>query len=223
MRSIKNKWVWRLGTLFVLALAGCLITFGIQDFLRQYNTTHNPRPTVTQTIITNSTDRPDETPPTESCAAYSVAADHPERMNIPSINVSGCIEQVGLDQYGAIAVPDNIYTTGWYVNSALPGQPGLSVIDGHISGYYNVNGIFQHLYQLKDGDTFTITLGSGRILSYKVYDEQSIPLDKAVQVLFSKNPEIESQLNLITCGGQYDKNTKLYTHRIIVSAALVGV
>lgn len=223
MRSIKNKRAWRLGVLVLLVLAGCLITFGIQGFLRQYSATHNPHPTVTQTIITNSIDRPDETPPTDSCAAYSVAADHPERINLPTIGVSGCIEQVGIDQYGAIAVPNNIYTAAWYVKSALPGQPGLSVIDGHISGYYNVDGIFQHLDQLKSGDTFTITLGSGRVLSYKVYDEQSIPLDNAVRVLLTKSPGVESQLNLITCGGQYDKNTKLYTHRIIVSAALLDV
>ncbi len=135
--------------------------------------------------------------------------------------MKSCIERGGVDQTSAIAVPDNMYMTGWYVNSVLPGQPGLRVIDGPISGIYDVNAVFRHLENLQAGDMFSITLGSGKVLQYKVYREQSVPLNDAVKVPLAKDAAVTSQLNLITCGGQYNKDTKLYDHRIIVSAQLL--
>lgn len=203
-------------------LVGCL-AYGGWNLWRWYHTTHNPHPTVTTKTITYSTSTPDETKPTAACASYEVAADHPKRIQIPRLGVDGCIVQVGIDQNGAIAVPNNIYTAAWYVKSTLPGQPGLSIIDGHISGYYNQDAIFQHLDRLRAGDTLSVTLGSGRVLRYQVTKEQSVPLADAVSVLLAKEPTIASQLNLITCGGQYNKQTKLYDHRIIVSAKLLDI
>jgi LPXTG-site transpeptidase (sortase) family protein len=102
-----------------------------------------------------------------------------------------------------------------------PGEPGLSVIDGHISGIYNTDGIFQHLDKLKNGDTFTVTLGSGKRLTYSVYDNRSVPVGEAVAALLRQDAGVKSQLNLITCGGQYNKASDSYDHRVIVSAKLV--
>jgi len=204
----------------IVVLVGCLV-YGGWNVWGWYHTTHNPHPTVTTKVITYSTSTPDETKPTAACASYRVTANYPKRIQIPRLGVDGCIVQVGVDQNGAIAVPNNIYTAAWYVKSVLPGQPGLSIIDGHISGYYNQDAIFQHLDRLRAGDTFSVTLGSGQVLQYQVTKEQSVPLASAVSVLLAKDPAITSQLNLITCGGHYNKQTKLYDHRIIVSAKLL--
>lgn len=207
-------------TLFVAGVA--ILTYALLGLWGQYHATHEPHPVVTTSVITHSTDTPSETKPTDACKTYTVPADHPKYIAIPEINGSGCVVQVGIDQHGAIAVPDNIYTAAWYVNSVLPGQPGLSVIDGHISGRYNQDAIFQHLNQLKSGDQFTITLGSGVVLRYQVFKEQLVPLDSAVGILLTKDPTVTSQLNLITCGGVYDKKIGLYDHRVIVSAKLIN-
>lgn len=204
----------------LLFVAILCLGYGGYGLWQQYHVTHESHPTITDKVITYSTSQPSETKPTEACNEYTTENSLPERINIPSIAVSGCILQVGIDQHGAIAVPDNIYAAGWYIRSGPPGQPGLSIIDGHISGQYNIDAIFQHLDQLKSGDTFTVTLGSGKVLTYEVYKTQSVPLGEAAQVLMDKDSEVSSQLNLITCGGQYDKDSKLYDHRIIVSAAL---
>jgi len=207
----------------VVALVGlCLVTYGTKELWRRYRITHTPHPTLTKVVITHSTDTPSETPPTDACANYRVAPSYPKRIDLPSIDAGGCIEQVSIDQYGQIAVPTNIYTAAWYVKSVLPGQPGLSIIDGHISGRYNTDGIFEHLDRLKPGDTFTVTLGDGTVLSYRVFKEQSVPLNQAVDTLLTKDSNVTaSQLNLITCSGQYNKSTKLYDHRTIVSAELL--
>ncbi len=208
-------------TFGVAVIALALIAYGVSGLLVRYRTTHTPPKTITHQVITDTTDAPSETKPTDACTNYQVGAAYPKRIDIDNISANGCIEQVGLTNTGAIATPDNIYAAAWYTETVLPGQPGLSVILGHISGRYNVDGIFQHLNKLKAGDIFTVTLGSGKVLRYQVYREQSVPLDNGVSVLLAKDLNIQSQLNLITCGGQYDKAIRSYDHRIIVSAKLV--
>lgn len=49
----------------------------------------------------------------------------------------------------------------------------------------------------------------------------AVPLGESAKVLQTKDPNVASQLNLITCGGRYDKATKLYDHRTIISAKLL--
>lgn len=185
-----------------------------------YRATYESNSFVTGKVINYSTAQPSENKPTEACNEYTTDDAMPERINISAIGVSGCILQVGIDQHNAIAVPDNIYVAGWYIRSSPPGKPGLSVINGHMSGQYKVDALFQHVDRLKAGDSFTITLGSGKVLTYEIYKTQTVQLDVSARVVLDKDPNVSSQLNLITCGGQYDKNSKFYDQRIIVSAAL---
>lgn len=48
----------------------------------------------------------------------------------------------------------------------------------------------------------------------------TVDLDKAASVLFSQHPTTTNQLNLITCGGTYNREARLYNKRIIVTAEL---
>lgn len=205
----------------LMIIASMLLTLGALGLYSWYRATHEPAPAISSSVVTHSTETPSETPPTKACENYQVAADHPRKIDIPSIGASGCIEKVGIDQHGAIAVPTNIYLAGWYVNSALPGEKGLSIIDGHISGRYSETAIFQHLAKLKAGDTFTVTRGDGEKLNYKVLETTTVPVEQAMDVLMAQEEDVESQLNLITCGGKYDKETKLYDKRVIVSGELL--
>lgn len=212
MRSTIVALVFLLGT--VLIVSGC------RNLLYRQRAVDNPHPTIKHTVITYSTDTPDETKPVDACAGYKAARTHPKSISLPTIHAGGCLEQVGIDQHGNVGAPDNIYTAAWYVKSVLPGQPGLSIIDGHLNGRYKSDGIFEHLHVLKVGDQFTVTRGDGNVLKYKVYNAQSVSLDRAAAVLFTHDDSIVSQLNLITCGGAYNKAARLYDHRTIISAAL---
>lgn len=227
VKSLKNNHrnVGLKKQLFFIAvlIIGCiLIACGGYGLWQNYRVTHNPHPTITTKVITSSTTTPDETKPTDACANYKVGNQYPERLNMKSIGVNACIEQVGIDQHGAIAVPDNIYTVAWYVNSVLPGEPGLSVIDGHISGLYNVDAVFQYLDQIKIGSTFTVTMGGGKVYTYEVYANTSVPLEDAATTLLQSDKGVTSELNIITCGGEYNKKTKLYDHRVIIRSALLN-
>lgn len=197
------------------------IAYGSYGLWRWYRATHNPKVTINQQATTYSTDQPDETRPPADCSSSKTKAKKPERIKIESININGCIVQIGIDQHGAVAVPGNIYLAGWYTNSALPGQAGLSIIDGHIRGRYKDDAIFQNLHKVKTGDIITIAMRDGQQLRYKAYSNQSIPVGDATKVLFTKDKNIAYQLNLITCGGAFNNKTNTYEKRVIVSAVLM--
>lgn len=224
VRRSKSRNKKLLVTLIIIVILGALtlVGYGAWQLWLRHQATNNPNPVVSTQIVTHSTDSPDETKPTEACASYKAAAQNPERISIPSLQVEGCIESVGIDQHGAVAVPTNIHVAGWFVDSARPGEPGVSIIDGHINGNFTNDGIFQHLDALKQGDMFTVKKGDGTELTYETVSVRSVPLDEAAEVLFSHDPAIISQINLITCGGSWNEEIKQFDHRIIAIAKLVN-
>ncbi|HSI20767.1 MAG TPA: class F sortase [Verrucomicrobiae bacterium] len=175
-------------------------------------------PTPTPEVVT-STDTPSE--------EVVVATDYPfpplptesQRLVVPSIGVDGYIQRVGIDQYKNIAVPTNVHLAGWFTQSVVPGEKGLSIIDGHVNGRKGA-GIFSKLAQVSKGDEITITLANGTARVFEVVSVTTIPTEEAANSLFSQDPAIERQLNLITCSGIYERASKDFTHRTIVAARL---
>ncbi len=172
-------------------------------------------------IITYSVDTPSETPITtaENTFSWTGKENDPKYITIPSINTEGYIINVGIDQNGAMAVPPNVHLAGWFIESVRPGQKGLSIIDGHVDGT-SVGGIFRHLNELNEGDRFTITMGDEKVLNYVIRQKHTVKTEEAANILFSKDSAIQSQLNLITCGGTYLEDQRTYDHRVIVVAEL---
>ena len=186
------------------------------------NPSSNPiSATNTETITTNSpNDKPSEVVPNNTYKWPGNSAD-PMQISIPSLSTEGYIQKVGIDANGQMAVPSNVHMAGWYVNSAVPGNRGLSIIDGHVDGYTTKQGIFHNLNELRVNDIITITFGSGVKKNFQVFSNMSVPLSASDSALFSQNPAIANQLNLITCTGLYDQAAKTYDQRAIISARLV--
>jgi sortase (surface protein transpeptidase) len=165
-------------------------------------------------VVATSTDAPSEAiidPKSE----YKVAPDQPRRIIMPAIEASGFIQRVGTDKTGAVAVPSSIHMAGWFVSSAKPGDKGLSLIDGHVSGKIRP-GIFKRLKELRPGDSFDVEFGD---LSRRKFTVVSVTAYKAADAtlhLFDQQAGIENQLNLITCGGRFDPKTEQYEDRILV-------
>ncbi len=170
--------------------------------------------------ITYSTDEPSEDQP-DNNYVWRGWPEEPKRIIIPSIDVNGFIQKVGIDQNQQIAVPNNIHIAGWFVNSVRPGEQGLSIIDGHVDGRFSSNGIFKRLGELKTGDEYQVELGSGKLLQYRVLEVATVTTDQAAGVLFSQNSGVSSQLNLITCTGSWNSDAREYDQRIIVTSELI--
>lgn len=180
-----------------------------------------PAPAEIADIITYSTDNPSESKPDPSSFAWRGDAVMPKYINLPTIKSEGFIQRVGIDQHKAVAVPNNIHIAGWYAGSQLPGTNGLSIIDGHLDGRTSA-GIFNKLAELKANDKFTVTFGDNSTRGFIVRRVQSVAAADAASLLFSQDPAIAQQLNLITCGGNFDNGKRTYDERIIVIAESVA-
>lgn len=217
-RRILSKF-WRHKRTTVVCLVGfCLIGYGSFGLWQKYYTTHNPNPIISTEVITNSTNKPDETP--VPCAEYKVANDMPRRIILPSIGTEGCIQKVGVDQNNAVAVPSNIHLAGWFVNSVKPGDKGVSLIDGHVRGKYGP-AIFTDLKKLSSGDKFQVEFGDQSIRNFEVVSTEELSIESASKQMLTPKQGIERQLNLITCGGNFDRNNQQYDKRVLVVSKLV--
>lgn len=170
-------------------------------------------------VVTHSTDTPSEEKP-DSGYKWQGDTRDPKKITISSIGVDAYLQNVGVDQKSEIAVPNNIHLGGWFVDSVRPGSKGLSIIDGHLNGN-SQDGIFVDLEKVRQGDTYTVEFGDGSKKQFRVKAVQTVDLKDAASVLFSQDPSITNQLTLVTCGGVFDRQARLYGKRVIVISELV--
>lgn len=205
-----------LAALFSIAL----LVYGVYGLVRRENTINQDVPVIETELITESVAEPSESLPEEACRDYKVAADMPRRIIIPSLNISGCIQRVGIDQENNIAVPTNIHLAGWYADSAIPGESGVSIVAGHVLGRY-LDAIFAKLNQLPVGEIIEIEMGDLSIRRFEVKSIDNYDLASADKEIFASTDGIEKQLNLITCSGEYDDQERTYKDRLLVRAQLL--
>lgn len=209
MRKPKKQTVLIIATVVMAALTTAVVVIP-----RLPKKTSTPPET-----ITHSTDTPDENKANAENYNWRGAGDEPKKLTINKIGVDAYVQRMGVDQNQQIAVPTNVHLTGWFVDSVKPGQDGLAIIAGHVSGR-TTNGVFEHLKDLNKGDSFQVELGNGTKLTYTVVNKTQVKSDQAASALFSQEPNVKSQLNLVTCGGNFDKTTNQYQDRIIVAGEL---
>ncbi|RTK94721.1 class F sortase [Candidatus Saccharibacteria bacterium] len=190
-----------------------LISVGVNAAYKWHGVQHGGVP-AGHTVATASTDQPSEQRPPSS---YSVPADKPLSIQLPTIKAEGFIQQVGADKNNQMVVPSNVHMAGWYTKSVLPGANGLSIIDGHVNGLY-AKGIFANLGKLKSDDAFTVTFGDKSVKNFKVKKVQTVSVKEADTALYVRDTSIAKQLNLITCGGKFNKADRTYDARIIIVA-----
>lgn len=175
---------------------------------------------IQKTTLKESPNKPEEVDPVKAGYIWQGSAEDPKKLVISKIRVDSYVQNVGIDN-NQIVAPSNIYIAGWYVNSARPGKKGLSIIDGHLNGFKH-DGIFINLDKLRPGDELSIEMGNGSKYNYKVIGNDTVDEKKASAYLFNQSPKVIKQLNLITCGGNYDKNNRYYDKRVIVSAEQIN-
>lgn len=202
--------------LIFLVVAGAIIV--LSKFPRSKQEAVSSLPESYGEIVNYSPDVPDETPPGTNYQWKGGTKD-PKLIRIPSVGVEGYIQKVGIDQKQQITVPANVHLAGWFVNSVRPGEKGLSIIDGHRNGIYT-NGIFRELEKLKPGDSYEIEFGDSSVKKFKVMTVKTLTTAETASELFSQSPQVSNQLNLITCGGEYNSQARAYEQRVLVTSVL---
>src|SRR3989344_309846 len=147
----------------------------------------------------------------------------PARLIIPSIGVDATIQSVGLSWKGngTMGIPTNFTDVAWYNQGPKPGMPGIAVINGHVDGKDVEEAVFYNLGKLKPGDAVEVVDKKGNTARFRVVGSKTYDYDSPTTDIFIGDGS-KSQLNLITCSGDWDKEKRLYQQRIVVTAELVA-
>ena len=172
------------------------------------------------TQIVVSDDDPSSNKPEDEGYVWRGAPDEPKQIEISSIGVKAYIQKVDVTSKQQVAAPNNIYLAGWFVRYPKPGEQGLSIIDGHIVDKSD-QGVFTRLGEMQPADEFSVVFGDNSRKTFSVIETRVVDTDKAESVLFSQNPLVRNQLNLITCGGTYDESSRVFNKRVIVISELM--
>jgi LPXTG-site transpeptidase (sortase) family protein len=125
---------------------------------------------------------------------------------------------LGVQPDGSMDPPPSPDVVGWYRMSARPGQPGNSVLAGHVDWGQNT-AVFWGLRRLVPADSIILQGADGAQHHYvvewnRVFARTDV---SATQLVAGSTAAI---LTLITCDGTYDRSAHDYSDRRIIRAVL---
>ncbi|MGW0946182.1 class F sortase [Streptomyces sp. NPDC002623] len=164
--------------------------------------------------------------PTSGAAADAPMGKHlprsrPVRLLIPKISVDAPFTDLSIGPSGQLDAPpaNDVNLVGWHADGASPGEPGTSIIAGHVDTKTSA-AVFAGLSSLAKGDLFHVLRADGskatfRVDSVETFDKDDFPSERVYA------DTAEAQVRLITCAGAYDRRVKDYTENLVVFAHLV--
>ncbi|WP_324275381.1 class F sortase [Blastococcus brunescens] len=153
-------------------------------------------------------------------AVTALARAEPVQLDIPAIEVSSPLVDLGLNGDGTLEVPVDYAKAGWFTGGNYPGdpqgRPGL--IAGHVD---DVTGpaVFFRLTELATGDEVLVTRADNTVAVFAVSDAQQYPKD-ALPTDEIYAPVDGSEIVLITCTGDFDQSARSYEDNYVVRATL---
>lgn len=144
----------------------------------------------------------------------------PARVAIPAIGVDAAMVPLGLNPNGTLEVPASFAVAGWYKLGVRPGEPGPTVIVGHVDSTSGP-AVFYRLGRLRAGARVRVSWRTGSSVRFRVYavrEYAKSAFPTALVYGLTRRPE----LRLITCGGPFDEQTGHYLDDVVVFARLVS-
>lgn len=141
----------------------------------------------------------------------------PVRLKIPAIKVDAAVIEVGLDADGAMDAPEGPGDVAWYKLGPRPGEKGSAVLAGHFGWKNNIPAVFDELSKLKNGDKIYVENDDGTVATFSVRESRLFGEKGNAAEVFTSN-DGTAHLNLITCEGVWNKETKSYSQRLVVFA-----
>ncbi|HLH99864.1 MAG TPA: class F sortase [Acidimicrobiales bacterium] len=149
---------------------------------------------------------------------------------VPALGVRAPIVAEGAVN-GSMEIPSDIHEVGWYDGidgggaattaahpAPWPGQPGVSVLAGHVDWAGEGPGALYYLGQLQVGDPLEVIGSNGAVSRWQVsqapvtISKEALPTDLFVNTGPPK-------LAIVTCGGPFDSATGHYLDNVIVWAS----
>lgn len=121
---------------------------------------------------------------------------------------------------GALNIPKDIDTLGWWVGSKPMGaDQGTTLIAGHVDSAAAGLGYFSKLTELEAGDPISVVDGLGVEWKFEVSETSQQVKSALPEDVFDTTGE--RRLVLITCGGEFDEVKRSYVDNYIVYATPV--
>ena len=139
----------------------------------------------------------------------------PVHLAIPIIGVATPLIRLGLNDDGTVEVPTAPERAGWFRLGPVPGQRGSSVILGHVD---SVDGpaVFAGLSTMRTSDRVQVLLSDDMLVTFEVTGiETYANADFPAQRVYAGSTRV-AELNLVTCGGDYDREQGGYQSNVVV-------
>jgi LPXTG-site transpeptidase (sortase) family protein len=211
-KPLRNNIFWVL----VYVSLGLLLLIGVTLILREEVLITGPYTPPTQSLPADSPtlaplapptpvgETPDETPFIR-VAPVMIYFDERERQ---------CeIEPVGLAEDNTIGTVPSATIAGWFDMGASPGDPGNSIISGHVA-WRGKKGTFSVLHDMKPGERVTIELKNGELRYFEVLSREEYKLVDFPYELIEIGGD--TRLTLVTCLGDYDSSIGTSRTRVVV-------
>ena len=213
-RSRRNSRRWWVVAVVLLLIGAGFLTVGL---VGHQNSLAGPS---AAQLATASLDGSAPTPTPSEMGAPVVARSVPVALRIPAIGVAVSLSTLGLNPDRTVQVPTNFQEPGWFRLGPSPGQVGSAVILGHVDSYQGP-AVFFRLRSLQSGDQVEVSLADGMIARFVVNTVATYPKEQfpAQQVYASHG---YSALQLVTCGGQFDKRAGSYLSNVVAYTTLVS-
>lgn len=150
--------------------------------------------------------------------APAAAGSRPIRLDVPTVGIHVDLVELGLAADGTLEVPAEPQRAGWFSGSPAPGQPGPSVIVGHVDSMAGP-AVFHRLGELRAGSRVETVLESGQVAEFEITAVRSFPKSRfPTQAVYGDTAA--STLRLITCGN-WNEETDEYDDNVVVFGELV--
>lgn len=179
----------------------------------------------TQTPTPTQTSTPGGVPPGAGPKATpppGLPRSEPVRIAIPDIKVNAEVVPLGLNGDGTVQVPSlkQAQRAGWYKLGVSPGEIGNAVIVGHVDSAAMGPAVFFRLGALHRGDEVRVTRKDGVVVRFRVDAVKSYPKTAFPSELVYGTANT-ARLQVVTCGGTFDRKKHSYPNNIVVSATRI--
>ncbi|HET6626520.1 MAG TPA: class F sortase [Nocardioidaceae bacterium] len=191
--------------------------------------TIDPSPATSQDRTPSADPTPDRPEPEHDVVGAAeevpLGASEPVSVSIPAIDVRTEVIALGKAPDGTLAVPQpgpNLDKAAWFEDSPTPGQPGPSVIEGHVATEQRGPSVFFNLGNLRPGDKISVEREDGKVAVFTVdglrdFDKDTFP----TKLVYGGNLSTPT-LRLITCS-DFDASIGHHTGNLVVFSHLTRV
>lgn len=154
-------------------------------------------------------------PPTAPpIAAIDDYAADPIKIRIPDLELDADMDPLEVGQNQTLNPPTSYDRTGWWRDGPEPGEKGPAVVAGHVDSYKGP-AVFYRLRDLTPGGEILIDRADGTTVVFQIDRvEQHSKSNFPTEAVYKQTPD--SQLRLVTCGGEFDESAGSYRDNLII-------